>query len=371
MEKANINNHHIAIAIFACNESGVIERTIHSIQNSMRNSDALFVIADNCTDDTALRSLSLGANVFIRNNPKHRGKGAAISWFVKEHYQSVRNFDQIVILDADSLVPANFFTQLETHLAHKMAVGQCALLPVDYETTPLSLLIGLSDLIEQTVFDRIRSRLGFSVRLRGTGMVFDPRLLLDLCHKIDTEVEDIVLSLLLAEHGIIVKSLPSVQVLDPKPNSIIPASNQRARWFRGQISAFWKYRRDVIKTFFSGLNGCSTLCSIFLKPRWLQLLILTCLGFLCLHYPVASISFFSLVAIQVILIVIGIIGQTNRKVFFKSLLFLPVFLFMWLIGIKLSLKCLPWLRVRSLAPIDSAENEFIQEQLAILSKGMQ
>ncbi len=371
MDRVNSTSHRIAIAVFACNESGVIQRTIHSIQNAMRDSDALFVIADNCTDDTALLSLRLGANVLIRNNPKLKGKGVAISWFMKEYYHFIRDFDQIVILDADSLIPINFFDQLETYLTHKIAVGQCSLLPVDYETTPLSLLIGLSDLIEQTVFDRIRSWFSFSVRLRGTGMVFDPHLLLNLCHKIDTEVEDIVLSLLLAEHGIIVKSLPTAQVLDPKPNGIISASNQRARWFRGQMSALWKYRRNVMKTLLSGLNGCSILCSIFLKPRWLQLLILTCLGFLCLHFPVVSVLFFSMVAIQIILITAGIIRQPNRKQFFKSLLFLPVFLLMWLIGIKLSLKCLPWLRVRNFTPVGNTENDVHQEQLAVLSKGMQ
>ena len=341
--------HKIAVAVFACNEAFVIQDTIVSIQKALRPADNLFVIADNCTDNTVNLASQLGAKVFCRTNDRFRGKGAAISWFVKEHQDIINEFDQLVILDADSLLTEDFIEKLESELDDQFVVGQCFLNPVAYKDSPLSTLIALSELVEQTVFDRIRLLFGFSVRLRGTGMVFNPQLLYKLCNKVGTEVEDIVFSLLLAGEKITIRSITSAIVYDPKPTGLVSASKQRARWFRGQNTALWKYRDDVKKTFLSGMNGWSVLTSIFFKPRWLKLIILALFGLVCLHFPIISTVLFGYVAIESLLILIGTFRLQNRIEFLKSLFYLPIFLLMWIYGIQLSFKHLPWLRVRSIS----------------------
>ena len=40
----------------------------------------MVVIADNCTDDTALIAEAAGATVMVRNRPDSRGKGQALRW---------------------------------------------------------------------------------------------------------------------------------------------------------------------------------------------------------------------------------------------------------------------------------------------------
>jgi cellulose synthase/poly-beta-1,6-N-acetylglucosamine synthase-like glycosyltransferase len=349
MKAVNNKLHKIAIVVFACNESGVIQDTILSIQQNLRMTDDLFVIADNCTDNTAQIASQLGAKVYNRVNDHNRGKGAAISWFVMEHQYILNKFDQIVILDADSLLPVDFLEKLESELDDQFLVGQCFLNPVAYKDSPLSTLIALSELVEQTIFDRIRLIFGFSVRLRGTGMVFNPRLLYKLCSTVGTEVEDIVFSLLLAEQKIIVKSFTSAIVYDPKPTGLVSASKQRARWFRGQNTAFWKYRNNVKKVILSGMNGWSVLASIFFKPRWLKLILLAVMSLICLPLPVISSVLFGYIAFESILILIGTFRLQNRIEFLKSLFYLPIFLLMWLYGIQLSFKHLPWLRVRNIS----------------------
>jgi cellulose synthase/poly-beta-1,6-N-acetylglucosamine synthase-like glycosyltransferase len=341
-----VKPHRIAFTIFACNESEVIRETVESIKKAMRGSDELSVVADNCSDNTAQIAADCGARVFSRTNDRIKGKGAAIRWFTQMHWDQLKEFDEIVILDADSILPVDFVETLEPYLNDGFQVGQCFLQPENYKGSPVSIVIALSELLEQSVFDQVRANFGFSVRLRGTGMVFKPRLLLDLCRNIDTEVEDIVLSLLLAEKKIIVKHLSLVNVFDPKPTAVADASKQRARWFRGQNTALWKFRKDVLKTSFSGLNGWSVLASIFFKPRWLQLLILALLGVLFIQSPVLCGFFFSLITVEAFLMLIGFMKMSNRKEFTRALFFIPIFIFMWIKGILLSFQKIPWLRVR-------------------------
>jgi cellulose synthase/poly-beta-1,6-N-acetylglucosamine synthase-like glycosyltransferase len=340
------SSHRIALIIFAQNESILIQSTVSTAKETLRARDALFVIADNCTDNTADLAREAGAEVFIRQQELPHGKGAAISWFLQNYPDRYGNYSHLVILDADSRINPDFLEKLEKSLGDGMDVGQCYLAPVEYEGSSLSKLIALSEIVEQTIFDRIRAGLGWSIRLRGTGMVFRLQVLCEVSDRIDTEVEDIALSLLMAEKHLIVKPLFDVPVYDPKPSGINAASRQRARWFRGQWLALWRYRRVIWKILGKGLNGWSVVASVFLKPRWLKLTIMIILGIILFQIPILSIILFSLAIWECLLFFLGVILIPERWSFVKALLFLPEFIFMWMKGIFLSLQRTKWFRAR-------------------------
>lgn len=337
---------NFAVLIFAWNEEQVIGDTIWNLREALRESDALYVIADNCTDNTIGIARTSGAITVTRNSGKRRGKGAALSWFMKAYRRQMLEFNYILILDADSKVPGDLFEKLSQQISKDTQAAQCFLSPDGYIDHPLSTVISLSEIIEQTVFDRIRSVLGFSVRLRGTGMLFRPQILIKLCPGIGTEVEDIALSLLLADKKILVKQFNQVTIFDPKPVESTAASRQRARWFRGQWKALKDYLPIVVRLFLSGFRGWSVLGSLFLKPRWLKLLILIIAGLALLRHPIFAAIFLSIAVIDILMILIGIIALPNRTTFLRSLLYLPVFIVMWIKGIILSFKHRPWQRVR-------------------------
>ncbi len=340
------SKNRIALIIFAQNESILIQSTVSAARKTLRAGDALFVIADNCTDNTADLAREAGAEIFIRKQELPHGKGAAISWFIQNYPEQYGNFSYLVILDADSKINPDFLDTLEKSLGDGIDVGQCYLAPVDYEGTALSKLIALSEIVEQTVFDRIRAELGWSVRLRGTGMVFRPQVLQEVAYRIDTEVEDIALSLLMAEKHLIVKQLFDVPVHDPKPQEMVAASRQRARWFRGQWLALWKYRGVIWKILGKRLNGWSVIASVFLKPRWLKLTGMIILAIILFKIPILSIILFSLAIWECLLFFLGVVLIPERWSFVKALLFLPEFIFMWMKGIFLSLQRTKWFRAR-------------------------
>ena len=77
--------HKFAVVISARNEREVIAQLIDSIKNQNYPKDKLdvFVIADNCTDDTAEVARKAGAIVHERFNDKLVGKGYALDWMFK------------------------------------------------------------------------------------------------------------------------------------------------------------------------------------------------------------------------------------------------------------------------------------------------
>jgi cellulose synthase/poly-beta-1,6-N-acetylglucosamine synthase-like glycosyltransferase len=340
------NTPSIALVVFAHNESCIIERSVQSACKALEAGDAIFVIADSCTDDTARLANLAGARVFTRSDGSALGKGAALAWFVKTQWAVIKSYNKLVILDADTMIEPDFIKKIKAQLKDNDQVLQCLVSPSDYAGTPISTLIALSEIVEQSIFDRIRSLLGWSVRLRGTGMVISPQHLALVSDRVKTEVEDIALTLLFAEKRIKINQLTTVAVYDPKPMETSAASRQRARWFRGQWSALWTYKGSILKIIGQGPSGWLLFNSLFLKPRWLMMVIKVILAITLNRFPFLATFFWFLVSSELILFVFGILRLKERQVFLKAIRHFPEFIFMWIKGIILSLKQQPWLRVR-------------------------
>ena len=87
-----------AAVIAAHNEELVIAHIIDSLleQNYPRELFDIFVIADNCTDDTAAIAASRGALVFERSDDENRGKGYALEWMFRKIYEMDDKYDAVL-----------------------------------------------------------------------------------------------------------------------------------------------------------------------------------------------------------------------------------------------------------------------------------
>ena len=72
--------HRFAILVCAKNESAVIDQLLVTIENQdyPRELYDVFVVADNCTDDTAEICRKAGAFVYERTDPDRKGKGCLL-----------------------------------------------------------------------------------------------------------------------------------------------------------------------------------------------------------------------------------------------------------------------------------------------------
>lgn len=75
----------------------------------------IFVVADNCTDQTAALARSLGCIVYERNDPEKVGKGFALHYLF-EHLHAdplyAERCDAYVVLDADNILTKTYLTEM-------------------------------------------------------------------------------------------------------------------------------------------------------------------------------------------------------------------------------------------------------------------
>ena len=108
--------HDIGILISARNEADVIGQLLDSIAQQDYPADRLrvFLVADNCTDETAHIARQKGAIVYERFNTKKVGKGYALSYLLShiDRDFGLKTIDAFIVLDADNVLEPNYVTEM-------------------------------------------------------------------------------------------------------------------------------------------------------------------------------------------------------------------------------------------------------------------
>ena len=91
-----------AVLVPAHNEALVIEDTIARLFPQLSSTDRILVVADNCSDNTALLAEAAGAEVIHRNDRQLRGKGHALDCGIR--HLAADPPDAVIIVDADCTV---------------------------------------------------------------------------------------------------------------------------------------------------------------------------------------------------------------------------------------------------------------------------
>ncbi len=258
------------VLIAARDEAGTIGPTAVAINNHLSKwpGSILWVVADHCSDATAIEAAVSGAQVAERSGGGS-GKGAAIAWWLRKREAVWRSRDAVLILDADSRLAPGTLQALRRAAAvgdARTAAFQAFVTP-DANNRP-GRLAGWSEVLMQRIDDEARRRCGWSVPLRGTGMAFRGDVLAEIAPRLHTLAEDLELDVLLASRRRRVKFVPEAVVLDPKPQRSAGASAQRARWFRGQLQVLGDYRREfALALMKGGLSAWFLLPPLMMRPK--------------------------------------------------------------------------------------------------------
>lgn len=240
-----------AFIIPAHNEELSITRTIKSILQIDYPGELwdLFVIADNCTDKTAEISSELGANVLIRNNPTERGKGYALRWCTDILLKSQKNYDAIVIVDADSIVQPNILKVLNTYLQNgSQAIQVADLVEPQYDSWSSEVTrVGFT--LYNYVRPLGRKNFKFTAGLKGNGMCLSTLLLKKIPWSSWSLNEDLEHGLILLLNGIVVDFAPETIVLAAMPRDHKKAESQRSRWERGRYPVIKNYTLKLLRKY--------------------------------------------------------------------------------------------------------------------------
>lgn len=193
----------------------------------------VWVIADNCSDDTAARARAAGARVLERRDPLRRGKGYALDLAFRSLLDEGWA-DVVLVLDADSRLSRGAVAALASRfeggaLAAQLFYG--VLNPrVNWRTRLLAIALALFHRLR----GRGRERLRLSCGLRGNGMAFAAAALRRVPHRSYSIVEDVEYGLELGRAGIRVHYVDEDEVLSDMEASERNARSQRQRWETGR-----------------------------------------------------------------------------------------------------------------------------------------
>lgn len=240
---------NIAVVIPAHNEALQIHTTIKSVLDTRYSEKrrSIFVIADNCTDQTAEIAGNAGATVIERFDEEKRGKGQALDWFFQKQIGQYQDFDAIAIIDADTLCHPDFLSEISASLSHpevKAVQGYYGVSnPKDNWRTALSSAA-------LNVFHHVRpagrNRINASAGLKGNGMAFNTDILKTYGWPAYSIVEDIEFSMLLLKNDILVHYNPDAIVFGEMATDKKQAETQRKRWEGGRFQILRKYASQFI-----------------------------------------------------------------------------------------------------------------------------
>jgi hypothetical protein len=224
----------LAVLVPAHNEALGIAATLRALKAQLRPGDAVWVVADNCSDDTAERARTEGVRVIERRHATLRGKGFALAFGV-DHLRAAPP-EQVVIVDADCLVQPGALDALAACCKHHGAPAQALYLMQSGAAPSLNRRIAeFAWRVKNWVRPRGAARLGLPCQLMGTGMAFPWPLLAQARLANASIVEDMLLGVELAQAGHAPVFCEAARVTSQFPDSAAATASQRTRWEHGHL----------------------------------------------------------------------------------------------------------------------------------------
>ena len=286
----------IAYLIPANNEAAVIEGTVKNIlegQDYPRDKFEVFVVADNCTDDTAALAERAGAKVLIHNDadPAHHMAAYPLRYGI-DHILSIEDdpYEIIIRVDADNHLNAEYSSLMND--AYQSGVD----LARPYEGAKnaaqnfFTKACTMFYVFESRYGSRVRERLGLAAHVNGSGAMMSARMLKATggydCVTISEDAEYYFNRLLDGYKGHFVED---AVVSEDMPSSLKDTYNRNKRIGSGSVSLLKPKFSKLLKKFFAtGDLSCLEICMTY------SFLFFTVL--LCVWFPLYYIYHFTYLA---------------------------------------------------------------------------
>lgn len=232
-----------AVLVAAHNEAQVVGALIDNLKKLDYPKELydIFVICDNCSDNTADIARDMGVHACVRTNSHLRGKGYAIEWMLKELWAMPRQYDAVVMFDADNLVNPDFLQLMNDDLCAGHQVIQGYLDTKNPSDSWITAAYAITYWYCNRLWQLSRTNLQMSNFLGGTGMCFESKLLKDMGWGATSLVEDLEFSMRCVQRGIYPVLNYDAKVYDEKPVSFRASARQRLRWMQGHFNVARNY----------------------------------------------------------------------------------------------------------------------------------
>lgn len=258
-------NHRFAVVVSARNESAVIGDLIHSIkvQNYPAELIDVFVIADNCTDNTAQVARDAGAIVFPRHNTEQVGKGYALDYgfsVIRSQYAD-KGYEAYFVFDADNVLDVNYFREMNKTFDAGAKASTSYRNSKNYGSNWISAGYAVWFLREAKFLNQARLTLNTSCAISGTGFFIAADVIEKAggwkWHLLTEDIEFSASSIL---QGVRIAYTPTAILYDEQPITFRDSWNQRFRWAKGFYQVFGKYGWRLVKGIFTNPKGHRFAC---------------------------------------------------------------------------------------------------------------
>lgn len=348
-----INKQHKFMAIIpAHNEESVIGNLVESLtkQNYPKELLDIYVIADNCTDNTAKIASDAGAIVYERFDEQNKTKGHALKWFLDKKIEEDADYDAFCVFDADNIVHEDFIKNMNKKLCQGEDVVQGYRDIKNPTDSWISAGYALFYWTMNRFYHLARYNLGLSPLINGTGFMVKFDVIKPTGWDTKTLTEDIEFSLKRIIAGKKLGWATDAIVYDEQPVGFKQSWSQRSRWTVGHMQCIQNYTKDLAnatKEHKSLMNFDGLLYILGSIPMFVLTLILLAINFIM--YIANGITAWELVEnilrylIPTFLLPIGtailimLLDRKPIKPMWKGLLCYPLFLGSWLL---INFKCL-------------------------------
>ena len=265
---------NIAVIVAAHNEEAVIGQLVDNLNGLDYPKELydIYVIADNCTDNTAQVAAKMGATVCERTHPTKKSKGFALEWMFEKLFAMDKKYDAVAIFDADNLVHPAFLKEMNNRLLKGDKIIQGYLDAKNPYDTWVAGTFAIAFWVIDHISHLAKTNIGLSAVLGGTGMCITTDVLQKYGWRATCLTEDMEFTMKSLAEGIKTTWAHDAIVYDEKPLTFMQSWNQRKRWAQGQFDVAHRFIPKMLKEGFRRhdiriLDGCIYL----LQPHFLMI----------------------------------------------------------------------------------------------------
>lgn len=332
-----------AVIVAAHNESAVIGQLLQNLKSLEYPKDLydIYVIADNCDDNTVEIAHDYGCIVCERHHPTKKSKGFAMEWMFERLFKMEKKYDAVVVFDADNLVHPRFLLEMNNRLLKGDRIIQGYLDAKNPYDTWISGTFAIAFWVIDHISHLAKTNIGLSAVLGGTGMCIATDVLERHGWRATCLTEDMEFTMKSLAEGIKTTWAHDAIVYDEKPLTFMQSWRQRKRWAQGQFDVAHRYIPKMLKEGVKRrdiriLDGCLYL----LQPHFLMIsTFFIIISYVQSAFPPFYTNIYNIIPSQlmtaimlgqyILPMIILLKIQVRWKAWFYMLLY-PVFIYSWI-----------------------------------------
>lgn len=259
-------NNKLAVLIASRNEEEVIGNLVKSLKQQDYPEELydIFVIPNNCTDDTEGAAKKAGAKI-IKCTVPVKSKGEVLHFVFDK--MSKKDYDAYLVFDADNVVASNYLSRMNDALCEGYKVAQGFRDSKNASDNWLSGSYSIFYWIQNFFFNKARMHMGGSSSINGTGFMVKKEVIDEFGFNTVSLTEDVEFTAQCALNNIRIVFVEDAITYDEQPVEFKASWKQRKRWSMGILQCFKVYRTRLISTYFkTNFIPCLDMLLVFMAP---------------------------------------------------------------------------------------------------------